>query len=92
MNNDLPVEASCSKTWIIARHADAVRALCQAMKSMPGRSQSALLRDVYEIARSKFGFDGTIDDAILVLQSASEVRLEPNDEPERTRVFLIQER
>lgn len=87
MNSDFPADPTVSRTWDLAKHASDVQAFCQAIDSLPGHAPSALLADVYEVAQSKFGFEGTINDALLVLQSASKFRLQPHELPERTRVI-----
>ena len=87
MDSDNPAEPAVSKTWNMAKHVGAVQAFCQAIDSLPGHAPSALLADVYDVAKSKFGFEGTINDALFVLQSASEFRLQPHELPERTRVI-----
>ncbi|MEX2118498.1 MAG: hypothetical protein WD847_02715 [Pirellulales bacterium] len=85
-----PAGKPCSETSSISQYPAARNALRQAMDSMHGHAVSALLGDIHRIAESKFGFEGTVADAVLALQTDPDLRLEPADAPEQTRVYFTQ--
>lgn len=52
-------------------------ALHQAMSSMYGHATFALLGEIYDIACSRFGFRGSVEDALRLLEASSAADVVP---------------
>lgn len=62
-------------------------AIVRAMTAMRGNSPFALLSSIYEVAIREYGFNGTIDLALEIVQKLPGVRVEQQIPLEQSQVF-----
>lgn len=58
-----------------------------AMASLNGQAEFVLLGELHRVAERRYGFEGTMKDAAILLEEMRDVRLERCEILEHTRVF-----
>lgn len=79
------------KANIVTQSGDSIQQQCypllKALESLKGQATFANLGDVFQIAAARFGFNGTIDEAAVLLQQHPGLRVETANSISELRIY-----